>query len=95
MPKKITVDKSAEEIKKVLKEKKFVIGTDLGLKSLKLGKAEKVFLASNCSDETKKETEKLARLSKAEIVVVEQPNDELGTMCKKPFAISMLTVLKK
>ena len=95
MAKKITVDKDLEEIKKVLKTGNFIIGADRGLKNLKLGNAEKIFLASNCKEETKEDIERLAKLCKAEIIVLNMPNDELSTLCKKPFAISMLSVVKK
>ena len=92
---KTILDKNIEEIKKILKEKKYIIGTETGIKNLKQGKTEKIFLASNCNPETKKEIEHLAKISNTEIVLLKQPNDELSTICKKPFSISMLSTLKK
>jgi large subunit ribosomal protein L30e len=93
--KKESVDKSITEIKKVLEERKYVIGAERGLKNLKLGNVEKVYLASNCKEDVKKEAEYLAKLSNASVVVLNQPNDELSLICKKPFSISMLSVIKK
>ena len=94
MAKKTIVDKNVTEIKKILKTKNFIIGSDRGIKSLKLGRTEKVFLVSNCKEEVQEEVEKLAKLGNVEIIVLKQPNDELGILCKKPFSISMLSVIK-
>jgi large subunit ribosomal protein L30e len=95
MAEKIAVDKNIEDIKKIIKKGNFIIGSDAGLKNLKLGKTEKVYLASNCSEETKKEVERLARIGKADVILLGIPNDDFGVLCKKPFSISMLSVMKK
>jgi large subunit ribosomal protein L30e len=81
---------SIEEIKKLSKEDKLIIGTDRVLKGLKIGKIKNVGLSSNCSSKTKEEISHYAELSKAKVTELEVPNDELGTLCKKPFAISVL-----
>jgi ribosomal protein L30E len=73
----------------------FIIGSDAGLKNLKLGRTEKIYLASNCSEDTKKEVERLAKIGKADVIVLGIPNDDFGVLCKKPFSISMLSVIKK
>jgi large subunit ribosomal protein L30e len=95
MAEKVFVDRESEEIKKVIKSGNFIIGSDVGMKSLKLGKTEKVYLASNCNEITKKEAERLARIAKVDVVVLSIPNDDLGVLCKKPFSISMLSVVRK
>jgi large subunit ribosomal protein L30e len=83
------------EIKKALKTKgKAVIGTARTIKKLKLGKVEKVYLTSNCPDEVKEDIKYYAKLSGAKVVQLKQPNDELGIVCKKPFAISVLSIAK-
>jgi len=81
---------SIDEIKKLSKEDKLVIGTNMVLKGLKIGKIKNVALSSNCSSEIKEEISHYAELSKAKVTELEVPNDELGTLCKKPFAISVL-----
>ncbi len=91
---KTEVDAQIAEIQKLLKEKKIVIGTKLTLKNLKLGKISKVFLSANCSDKTKDSVEYYAELSKAVVVELKYNNDELGTLCKKPFSISVLSAVK-
>jgi len=82
------------EIRKALKEKKIIIGTENTLKNLKLGKVAKVFLTSNCPDNVKKNIKHYCKLAKVEAVQLKQPNDELGALCKKPFSISVLSVIK-
>ena len=94
MAKKVAVDKNIAEIKKFIEEKKLVIGTSAGLKNLKTGKAEKIFLSSNCPDDVKTEVEKLAKISKIPVVVLKQSNEEIGVVCKKPFSISLISVIK-
>lgn len=94
MARQKSVDKSVEEIRKYLDSENLVIGTELTLKNLKLGKVSKVFLSSNCPAELKKDIEYYSGLSKATVVEMKQPNDELGVVCKKPFSISVLSLLK-
>jgi len=90
MPKKITLT----EIKKLLKSGNAVIGTERTLKNLKLGRVQKVLLSSNCPANVEKDISYYAGLSGAEPYKLEYKNDELGVICKKPFSISVLSVLK-
>ena len=85
---------AVEEIKKIIKDKKAVIGTNAVLKGLKLGKVSKVFVTINCPEDIKESVKHYAELSKAEVIEIEQPNDELGILCKKPFSISLLGLSK-
>lgn len=84
-----------KEIEKLLKTKQLVIGTDRTIKSIKTGKLEKVFVAKNCRNDTKEDLRYYCELSGAKLVELEQNNEELGAICKKPFFISVLSVLKK
>ena len=79
-----------DEIKKEIKIGKLVIGTRSSLKELKNGKLRKVFLSSNCPDNIKTEVHKLGQVFSTEIEVLTVPNDELGTICKKQFSISII-----
>ncbi len=85
---------SISEIKKTIKEGKAIIGTEKTLKNLKLGKVSKVFLTSNCPAGVKKDIKYYSKLAKVDVVQLKQPNDELGALCKKPFSISVLSVVK-
>ena len=90
MAKEIT----STEIKKLLKAKSLVIGTENTLKNLKLGRIGRVILSSNCPDKVAEDLGYYAGLSKAETIRVPYPNEELGVICKKPFSISVLSILK-
>jgi len=84
----------AKEIKKMLKSGNLVIGTERTIKNLRLGKVQKVLLSSNCPINVEKDISYYAGLSGAEFHKLDYPNDELGVICKKPFFISVLALLK-
>ena len=85
---------NATEIKKMLKAGNVIIGTEKSMKSLKLGKVDKILVSSNCPESVEKSINYYAGLSGAEMYKLEYPNDELGIICKKPFSISVLAVVK-
>jgi large subunit ribosomal protein L30e len=78
------------DLKKALKEGKLVFGTNRTMKLIKNGKAHKVYLAKNCNEDTKKEIIYYGKLAKIEVKQLDLPNEEIGMVCKKPFAISVL-----
>lgn len=82
------------EIKKMVKAGNIIIGTIRTLKSLKLGKIGKVLVSSNCPARVENSLNYYAASSNAEIYKIDYPNDELGVICKKPFSISVLGVLR-
>ena len=92
MPRKKSL--TSTEIKKLIKAKNVIIGADRTIKSLKLGKVNKVILSSNCAERTVDNINHYASLGKVETVKVKYPNVELGVICKKPFSISVLSILK-
>jgi large subunit ribosomal protein L30e len=92
MPRKKSL--TSTEIKKLIQAKKLVVGTERTIKSLKLGRVEKVIISSNCAENVVDDLNYYANLSKTETVKVNYPNDELGVICKKPFSISVLSILK-
>lgn len=85
---------NATEIKKMLKAGKLVVGTERSMKNLKLGKVDKVLVSSNCPEAVEKSVNYYASLSNAEVHKLDYPNDELSVICKKPFSISVLALLK-
>lgn len=80
------------EIKKLLGSKKLIIGSDRTFKLLKTGKLTKVVIAKNANKKMKDDIEYYG--SQVEIIQTEKTNEELGVLCKKPFAISVLGVAK-
>ena len=83
-----------EEIRKLLNSKKLLIGKDEVLKNIRKGLIVKVFIASNCPTALHEDLEKYSKISNFELLETKVPNDELGTVCKKPFSIVVLGILK-
>ena len=85
---------TSTEIKKLIKAKGIAIGLERAIKGLKLGKVDTVIISSNCPEKVVKDLECYAGMGKAETVKVGYTNEELGVVCKKPFSISVLSILK-
>ena len=82
------------EIKKLIKEDKLVIGADSVMKGLREGKFEKLYIAANCPSQLKSDIEHYASIAEVEIVDTQIQNVDLGDVCKKPFPIAVLGLLK-
>ena len=83
---------TASDIKKLVAADNVVIGTDETIENLKLGKVQTVVVSSNCPESVVEDINHYAKLSEAEVVVTQYPNEELGVICKKPFSISVLSI---
>ncbi len=83
-----------EDLKTLVKENKVFIGAKETLKNIKQGRISKVFLASNCPEETKETVERYAGISEVEVEQLKVPNDELGIMCRKHFFVSVIGLKK-
>ncbi|MBI2176196.1 ribosomal L7Ae/L30e/S12e/Gadd45 family protein [Candidatus Woesearchaeota archaeon] len=82
------------ELRKHVQGGKLVIGTAEVMKMLKQNKLAKVFVASNSLPSVKDSLGQYGPDAGCEVVQLEIPNDELGVMCKKPFSISVVGVLR-
>lgn len=81
------------EISKILKsKKKLIFGKSQIIKFLRNGKLEEVFLSANFPEAN--EIKNLAGLAETPVTVLKQTNDELGALCKKPFSISIIGLIK-
>ena len=85
---------SIKEIKQLLKTKKLVFGTEQVIKNLRQNKIKKFFISSNCKHETKKDLQHYSKIEKVEGISLKNSNKEIGIICKKPFSISIVGVLK-
>jgi ribosomal protein L30E len=83
-----------EEIKKNLKEEKVIIGTKEVMRALQKGELSKIIFASNPSTKSEGDIESYAKVLGCQTVKLEVPNDELGTVCKKQFLISVVGIRK-
>ena len=79
-----------EELKKLIKENKIMIGTNNVMKNLKLGRLKQIYLASNCPEYTKEDIKHYSKLNNVKVNELKENNEELGIMCKKPFSISVI-----
>lgn len=85
---------SIADIKKLVGDKKLVVGTEVAMKSLKQGKVKKVFVSSNCPNNIKEDIMHYAKVFGSEVEVLDVSNEDLGVACKKPFSVSVLSLLK-
>ncbi|HLC96894.1 MAG TPA: ribosomal L7Ae/L30e/S12e/Gadd45 family protein [Candidatus Nanoarchaeia archaeon] len=77
-----------DEIKKLLKTDKLIVGTKETLKALRNGTLAKIFTSSNCKTDLSKYSQHVP------VTQLSIPNDELGVLCKKQFSISMIGMRK-
>jgi large subunit ribosomal protein L30e len=85
---------TAAEIRKLMADKRLVLGTEQAIKMVRQGKLAKVYLSSNCPPDVKADLQKFCGLAGIECQDLNVSNEELGVWCKKPFAISIVGVLK-
>jgi ribosomal protein L30E len=76
-------------LKDDLKTKKPILGLDRALKGIRRQKLSKVYVASN--SQSKDKIERLGATMKVEIINTEENSRELGVLCKKPFAVSVIS----
>lgn len=82
------------EIRKMLGSDKLILGSERVLKAVRKGGVVKVVLASNAPDALKAQLEQYRKLGAPfHIEDAGMPNDELGTLCKKPYSIAALAIL--
>ena len=82
------------EIKKLLDTNRLVIGAERTLKLLRANKAAKVWLSSSVEAETLSDIKRLAQLNNVEVIELQHSNNELGELCRKPFAVSVISTAK-
>ncbi len=78
------------DVRKLLQEKEVFMGLDVCLKKLRSGGLTHIYLASNCPGT--EEVQELAAVQGVPVDVLEVSNKELGALCKKPFAVSVICV---
>jgi large subunit ribosomal protein L30e len=86
---------SLDELKTHLKGKRLLVGTDRTLKQMKLGKLAKVFVSKNCAEDVRRRIEHYCSIGNCTTEVLDVPNVELGMVCKKPFSVSIVGLLKQ
>ncbi len=72
-----------------LKKKKPILGLGVALKKIRRQEVSKVYVASN--SHAKDNLLHLGKIMGTDVIVVEENSKELGTLCKKPFSVSVLS----
>ena len=81
------------EIRKLIGSEKLILGTDRVLKATRQGNVEKIILASNAPPMLKRSLTKYQQVGKFVLEDAGIPNDELGTICKRPFSVAAIAIL--
>lgn len=81
-----------DELRNAIKEKKIIIGAKQTLKSLKAKSIKSVVLASNCPESIKKDVEYYSKLTGIKSENFDGTARQLGTLCGKPFSISVMAI---
>jgi large subunit ribosomal protein L30e len=89
------IQEQLKEIGKLLKTKKLIFGTETTIKNLKKGRLSKVFLSSNCPDSIKEDIKYYSKISNTDTIQLEVSNEELSQICKKPFSVSIVSIIKE
>ena len=82
------------EIRQAVDTGKVVLGSDKSVKSVKLGQAKLVILASNCPGAVRSDVGHYAKLANIPIYIYEGDNVALGLACGKPFLVSVVAILE-
>ncbi len=81
------------DLKKLLGTEKLVLGTDRTLKAVRQGRVARILLAKNAPSSLRESLDRCQRFSSFELEVSPLTNDELGTLCKKPFSVAVIAIL--
>jgi ribosomal protein L30E len=78
------------DIKRLAEADQLTMGTQTTVKALNKGGLQKIYLADNALATTKTDIEHAAKLAKVPVEILNVNNQDLGTMCKRTHAISVL-----
>ncbi len=81
-----------DDLRNLTQKQQLIIGYKETLRSLNKQGVTRILLAANCPKGVKEDIEHLAQLAKVEVEQVDVTNDDLGTLVKKPFAVSVIGV---
>lgn len=71
---------------------KVILGSNKSIQAIKLGEGELVVIAANIPKDVKADVEAYASLSEMPVYTFEGSSVELGSICGKPFTVSVLVV---
>lgn len=71
-----------------------VVGTQSVMKSIKDNSAKLVVIAKEINQKNQMEIKHLSKISNIRIIDFDVNSTELGSICGKPFPVSMLSIIK-
>ena len=71
---------------------KVILGSNKSIQAIKLGNGELVVLAANAPKTLKEDIEVYSKLSEIPVHVFDGSSVELGSICGKPFTVSVLVI---
>lgn len=83
-----------EEIKLGLKQGNLIIGTKRTIKAIRAGEVSKVIMASNCPELLADDVQHYCKLTEIPVEKLSVDCAELGSVCKKPFFVSVVGIAK-
>jgi len=75
-----------------VKTGKVLYGANSALENAKMGKVRLIIRAASCPEKCSRELEYYCRLSNIPLIVYNGTGKDLGVVCGKPYAISVLAV---
>jgi len=75
-----------------VKTGKVLFGANNAIKSAKIGKAKLIIVAANCPQKVREDIVHYCRVSNVPVVIYKGNSVNLGTVCRKPFMVSALTI---
>lgn len=71
---------------------KVILGSNKSIQAIKLGNGELVVMAENAPKNVKADIEAYSKLSEMPVYTFKGSSVELGSICGKPFTVSVLVV---
>lgn len=84
-----------KEIRRAVDTGKVIFGMKQSEKSILKGKGELIIISSNANDLVKERLEEIGRISEIPSYGFDGTALELGSVCGKPFPVSVMVVLSK
>ena len=86
---------SIKEIKESLEKGNIVVGLKQNLQRIKQNKISKIFVCNNCPENAKADLERYSKMGGVKLELLNKSNEDLGVLCKKPYSILVLGILKE
>jgi large subunit ribosomal protein L30e len=71
---------------------KVILGSNKSIQAIKLGNGELVVMAANAPKNLKEDVEVYSKLSEMPVYVFDGSSVDLGSICGKPFTVSVLVI---